>query len=116
MPFQYKPTVSRSRAGRALIWALAALWAATAHADVQASDQASASVKASTPSALVASPIEALAPMDVHPRTSLTIVEQLRHNHFLQKPLDPLQLVSTVKDLLGASAYLARAAPSESLV
>lgn len=25
---------------------------------------------------------------------------------FLQKPLDPLQLVSTVKDLLGASAYL----------
>lgn len=30
----------------------------------------------------------ALSPLDVHPRTSLTIVEQLRHNHFLSKPLD----------------------------
>jgi CheY-like chemotaxis protein len=28
---------------------------------------------------------------------------------FLQKPLDPLELVSTVKDLLGASALVARA-------
>jgi DNA-binding response OmpR family regulator len=27
---------------------------------------------------------------------------------FLQKPLDPLELVSTVKDLLGASALVAR--------
>ena len=27
---------------------------------------------------------------------------------FLQKPLDPLQLVSAVKDLLGASAFLRR--------
>jgi DNA-binding response OmpR family regulator len=30
---------------------------------------------------------------------------------FLQKPLDPLELVSTVKDLLGASALVARRAP-----
>ena len=29
-----------------------------------------------------------LEPLDVHPRTSLTIVEQLRHNHYLTKPLD----------------------------
>ncbi len=29
-----------------------------------------------------------LAPLDVHPRTSLTVVEQLRHNHFVKKPLD----------------------------
>ena len=29
---------------------------------------------------------------------------------FLQKPLDPLQLVSTVKDLLGESAFLKGAA------
>ena len=28
---------------------------------------------------------------------------------FLQKPLDPLRLVSTVKDLLGTSAFLQRA-------
>jgi DNA-binding response OmpR family regulator len=27
---------------------------------------------------------------------------------FLQKPLDPLELVSTVKDLLGTSALVAR--------
>jgi CheY-like chemotaxis protein len=30
---------------------------------------------------------------------------------FLQKPLDPLELVSTVKDLLGASALVSRRAP-----
>ena len=102
MPFQYKPRMSRSRTGRALGWALATLWAATAHADVQASDQASASVKASAPSALVASPIEALAPMDVHPRTSLTIVEQLRHNHFLQKPLDDAASSATFDKYLEA--------------
>ena len=30
---------------------------------------------------------------------------------FLQKPLDPLQFVSTVKDLLGKSAFLQGAAP-----
>ena len=29
-----------------------------------------------------------LEPLEVHPRTSLTIVEQLRHNHYLKKPLD----------------------------
>ncbi len=31
---------------------------------------------------------EPLHPLDVHPRTSLSIVEQLRHNHYLHKPLD----------------------------
>ncbi len=29
-----------------------------------------------------------LKPLDVHPRTSLTVVEQLRHNHYVKKPLD----------------------------
>ena len=29
-----------------------------------------------------------LTPLEVHPRTSLTVVEQLRHNHFVKKPLD----------------------------
>ena len=33
---------------------------------------------------------------------------------FLQKPLDPLQFVSTVRDLLGTSAYLRRRAVPES--
>lgn len=31
---------------------------------------------------------------------------------FLQKPLEPLQLVSTVKDLLGTSSYLREAVPA----
>ena len=35
---------------------------------------------------------------------------------FLQKPLEPLRLVSTVKDLLGASSYLAHTARAGSLV
>jgi DNA-binding response OmpR family regulator len=30
---------------------------------------------------------------------------------FLQKPVDPLQFVSTVRDLLGTSAYLRRTGP-----
>lgn len=29
-----------------------------------------------------------LTPLDVHPRTALGIVDQLRHNHYLKKPLD----------------------------
>ncbi|MBX3705215.1 MAG: carboxy terminal-processing peptidase [Pseudomonadales bacterium] len=33
-------------------------------------------------------PVPTLTPLDIHPRTSLTIVEQLRHNHFLSKVLD----------------------------
>jgi carboxyl-terminal processing protease len=37
----------------------------------------------------LATPVPAaLSPLDVHPRTSLTIVEQLRHNHYLHKALD----------------------------
>jgi carboxyl-terminal processing protease len=47
---------------------------------------------AATPTAPAGSaafePAPLLEPLDVHPRTSLTIVEQLRHNHFLSKVLD----------------------------
>ena len=39
-------------------------------------------------SALEFPPSQPLSPLGVHPRTSLTIVEQLRHNHYLQKKLD----------------------------
>jgi len=38
--------------------------------------------------AILSQPAPMLEPLDVHPRTSLTIVEQLRHNHFLSKVLD----------------------------
>ena len=53
---------------------------------------------------------EALHPLDVHPRTSLSIVEQLRHNHYLQKPLDDAassELFDKYLDLLDSGhAYL----------
>lgn len=32
--------------------------------------------------------IVVLSPLDVHPRTALGIVDQLRHNHYLKKPLN----------------------------
>ena len=55
-------------------------------------------------------PAPALSPLDIHPRTSLTIVEQLRHNHFLSKVLDDA-LSSEIFDnylnqLDGGRAYL----------
>jgi carboxyl-terminal processing protease len=41
------------------------------------------------PQVALATPVpSALSPLDVHPRTSLTIVEQLRHTHYLHKALD----------------------------
>ncbi len=48
---------------------------------------------AAAPAEAAAAPIETaeppmLLPLEVHPRTSLTVVEQLRHNHFVKKPLD----------------------------
>jgi carboxyl-terminal processing protease len=51
-----------------------------------------------------------LEPLDVHPRTLLTIVEQLRHNHFLSKSLND-ELSSEIFDnylnmLDGARLYL----------
>jgi CheY-like chemotaxis protein len=49
-------------------------------------------------------PVLAISALD----TSHTALEA-GADAFLQKPLDPLQLVSTVKDLLGASAFLHRA-------
>ncbi|MEJ2088377.1 MAG: S41 family peptidase, partial [Gammaproteobacteria bacterium] len=53
--------------------------------------------------------IVALAPLDVHPRTALGIVDQLRHNHYLKKPLDD-QLSSEIFEkylstLDGAKVY-----------
>ncbi|MEQ8692825.1 MAG: carboxy terminal-processing peptidase [Pseudomonadales bacterium] len=53
--------------------------------------------------------VPTLAPLDVHPRTSLTVVEQLRYNHYVKKPLDD-GISSTVFDkyldsLDGGRAY-----------
>jgi carboxyl-terminal processing protease len=81
----------RRRAGGMVFGGAAAIWLSVAPfavADVQGLDQASATAPVASPAAAAATPVPALSPMDVHPRTSLTIVEQLRHNHYLQKPLD----------------------------
>jgi DNA-binding transcriptional MerR regulator len=50
-------------------------------------------------------PILAVSPFDSHDDALDAGVDA-----FLQKPLDPLQFVSTVRDLLGTSAYLRRGA------
>jgi carboxyl-terminal processing protease len=42
-----------------------------------------------------------LSPLDVHPRISLTIVEQLRHNHYLEKDLDDQQSSHIFEKYLG---------------
>lgn len=43
-------------------------------------------VLSDTPRAPITAPV--LSPLEVHPRTSLTVVEQLRYNHYIKKPLD----------------------------
>ena len=57
---------------------------ASAQGDITAqSDTADEAKEARVP---VEAPI--LKPLEVHPRTSLTVVEQLRYNHYVKKPLD----------------------------
>ncbi len=54
-----------------------------------------------------------LEPLDVHPRTSLTIVEQLRHAHYLEKSLDDgmsSEIFDKYLDMLdGSRAYFTAA-------
>ena len=40
------------------------------------------------PAEAMPEPVADIEPLDVHPRTSLTVVEQLRYNHYVKKPLD----------------------------
>ncbi|MEQ8859378.1 MAG: carboxy terminal-processing peptidase [Pseudomonadales bacterium] len=58
-----------------------------------------------------------LTPLDVHPRTLLTIVEQLRHNHFLDKKLDDglsSEIFDNYLDMLdGARVYFTAADVTE---
>lgn len=55
-------------------------------------DTAKPTVAASTEAVTAIDPADfvwnSVAPLDIHPRTSLTILEQLRHNHFLEKNID----------------------------
>ena len=90
--------VSAQRATRMFCGFIAALATTMALAapppDTAPLPNATATTTPTTPSTDAATPAysfpipEALHPLDVHPRTSLSIVEQLRHNHYLQKPLD----------------------------
>ncbi len=73
---------SQDRKFRALGLTLTACVAVTAFAQ---SDIAQDVVAAAVPLEIEA-PV--LSPLEVHPRTSLTVVEQLRYNHYVKKPLD----------------------------
>ena len=82
-------TQSRSRsiigiaAAGIATWSLLS-WSVFAETDAQA--PASPEPTAKEPEVPLVVPV--LEPLDVHPRTSLTVVEQLRHNHYVKKPLD----------------------------
>jgi carboxyl-terminal processing protease len=74
-----------------------------------AAPSAAAALPAGPQVAYHAAPESDLSPLDVHPRTSLTIVEQLRHNHYLSKPLDDTTSSEVFEKYLesldGARAY-----------
>ncbi len=80
-----------------VVIALTATWATAAPSEI---GTATVSPKPTAPATATAAPLpsqasdyhfpvpEPLQPLDVQPRTSLAIVEQLRHNHYLHKPLN----------------------------
>ncbi len=76
---------SQDRKFRALGLTLTACVAVTAFAQ---SDIAQDVVAAAVPLEIVEIEAPVLSPLEVHPRTSLTVVEQLRYNHYVKKPLD----------------------------
>ncbi len=96
----------------AFVFAVAANAALSAPTDtaVLSTEPSEASTDSATPPGSTFPIPEALHPLDVHPRTSLSIVEQLRHNHYLQKPLDDAassELFDKYLDLLDTGhAYL----------
>ena len=82
--------LSRGKLAGLLLLISSALLLCTTAASAEDSGQQTAALDASS---IDYSPVAApsymtLEPLDVHPRTSLTIVEQLRHAHYLEKPLD----------------------------
>jgi carboxyl-terminal processing protease len=81
----------------------AGAWAAGQPVETQPEDRAAAGDQATVETLR-------LEPLDVHPRTLLTIVEQLRHNHFLSKPLDDTlssEIYDNYLDMIdGARLYL----------
>ena len=49
---------------------------------------ASAEPDATAAEEILATAPPVLTPLEIHPRTNLAVVEQLRHNHYVKKPLD----------------------------
>jgi len=82
--------LSSGKLASLLLLISSALLLCTSAASAENSGQQTAALDASSIDySPVATPsFMALEPLDVHPRTSLTIVEQLRHAHYLEKPLD----------------------------
>ena len=82
--------LSRSILSKILLIISSAFVLATITASAEDSEQQTAALDSSSIAYVPAAAptFMALEPLDVHPRTSLTIVEQLRHTHYLEKPLD----------------------------
>lgn len=82
--------LSSGKLASLLLFISSALLLCTTAASAEESGQHTAALDASSIaySPVAAPSFMALEPLDVHPRTSLTIVEQLRHAHYLEKPLD----------------------------
>ncbi|MGA0840302.1 MAG: carboxy terminal-processing peptidase [Pseudomonadales bacterium] len=52
---------------------------------VETAASSSTAAAPASPDRLLSDPAPTLKPLEIHPRTSLAIVEQLRHNHFMTK-------------------------------
>ncbi|MFM7121135.1 MAG: carboxy terminal-processing peptidase [Gammaproteobacteria bacterium] len=70
------------------VWSAPAWSAATESETEGGRADAPATPTAVEPDPLLTDPAPALKPLDVHPRTSMAVVEQLRHNHFINKTLN----------------------------
>ena len=81
------------------LWAAALCLGAAASADQSPSPPKPHSLQGPP---LVPPEAPPLAPLDVHARTSLTIVEQLRHNHYLRKALDDQTSAEVFDNYLGS--------------
>ncbi|MFM8354990.1 MAG: hypothetical protein ACKOBM_08810, partial [Gammaproteobacteria bacterium] len=75
-------------AGILTVWSAPAWSAATESETEGGRADAPATPTAVEPDPLLTDPAPALKPLDVHPRTSMAVVEQLRHNHFINKTLN----------------------------
>jgi carboxyl-terminal processing protease len=89
--FSARKDLLKQPALMALMLAVSVLFSPAGAADNPAAADHPPQVAISTaiePVDVVPEELAVLAPLDVHPRTALGIVDQLRHSHYLKKPLD----------------------------